>query len=82
MSKRKPPAISVAVTRIVRADVEPGDVIVVEVPGIMSQRQQDLVSAQLQAIWPHNRTLVLTNGMTLKIGVVPPTNGTRKRGVA
>jgi hypothetical protein len=57
-----------AVTRIAQATVEPGDVIVIEVPGALTVTQQKLIAEQLRGIWPANQVLVLQNGMQLKIG--------------
>ena len=48
--------------------VEPGDVIVIETPALLTVEQQESIRQLLKTVWPTNRALVLTGGMKLMIG--------------
>lgn len=60
-----PPKLLPRVTRLL---VEKGDVVVVECPGAISEATERLIEKQLRILWPHNKVLILQEGMTLKIG--------------
>lgn len=56
-----------AITRIAAAPVAPADVIVVDVRDKISPYVRADMTAQLLAIWPGRRILILDGGMTLRI---------------
>lgn len=76
-----------SLARLSRVVLEPGDVIVVECPGVLSAHQEWALTASLQRIWPTHAVLVLGDGKRLRIGFVapdpvptpPPTKPKRKR---
>lgn len=75
MTRREAIAALVALpptTRVLRADVTPSDVIVVESQQHLTGDVVARIIAQLEVIWPTNHVCVLDGGMTLKI-----VNGTR-----
>jgi hypothetical protein len=58
--------------RIERVLVERGDVVVVECPGPLTDLQERAIKRKLASLWPRNASLILANGMTLKIGIDVP----------
>jgi hypothetical protein len=56
-----------AVTHIARADLTPTSVVVVECMGLLSADGREHIRAQLAAIWPQNRIVVLDERMRLKV---------------
>jgi hypothetical protein len=56
-----------AATRITRAEVQTGDVIVFECPGYISDEAVARIRKCAETVWPDNRIAVLGDGMRLKI---------------
>lgn len=63
-TKPKLPPIS----RVAFLTIAPRDVVVIESPAVLTPEQCDQIKRFLKVVWPKNRSLVLTGGMTLKIG--------------
>jgi hypothetical protein len=49
------------------ATLRPGDVIVVEVPQLVSNDQAERIQRNLKAIWPNHEAVILSDGLTLSI---------------
>lgn len=56
-----------AVTRISRADLKPGEVLVVECAGEISQDAAAHIVAKLKQVWPDSKAVVMSGGMKIKI---------------
>lgn len=56
-----------AVERIARVDVTPSSVIVLEVPGALTQEHAARLHEQLQRVWPRHLVVVLPEGMRIKV---------------
>jgi len=61
-------------TRLTRARVTPDDVIVIECDHILSMDAMKNIKTCVEAVWPHNRCVVLDSGLKLKIGTRPSVN--------
>jgi len=70
--RRQRVASRVPLPRAVRVTVEPGDVIVLESPCAVTPEQRDGLTRKLRDLWPMNTSLILDNGVTLKIGTTVP----------
>lgn len=55
------------IARIECANLKPGDVIVVEADHPLSQDTCRRIEGLLRSIWPNQRTVVLTDGLKLKV---------------
>ena len=56
-----------AVATIARLDVRAGDVIVVEAPGFISAECVERIRNGLLDVFPHNRIVVLGDGLAMKV---------------
>lgn len=56
-----------AATRVSRAELKPSDVIVIEMPGRVSAAMVERISSDLTKVWPGQKIIVLSDGMTLKV---------------
>lgn len=56
-----------AVTRIARADLAPGDVIVVESDKILSRDAIQSIEAGVARVWPGRKVVVFSEGLRMKV---------------
>ncbi len=56
-----------ATTRITRAEVKTSDIIVIESPTSISRDVIHRIETRLKGVWPDNRIIVLTEGLSLKV---------------
>ena len=58
------------------ARLRPGDVILVDVDGNVSQQQSDEIHGQLQKVWPGHEVLICDEGLRLRVVREGPDEGT------
>jgi hypothetical protein len=54
-------------SRVEVVELHPGDVILLRMPGALSQAVADLLQARLEKDFPGHRCLVLADGLTLQV---------------
>jgi len=56
-----------AIASVARADLQPTDVLVMEAPGPITMEIAADLRKRLQEVFPHNKIVVLGDGLTLKV---------------
>jgi hypothetical protein len=56
-----------AIQSVVRAEVKPEDVIVVECSDLLTSKHKKDMAARLRLVWPNNKIVIFDRGLTLKV---------------
>lgn len=59
--------MALPVARIQRADLQPDDVLVVEIDGAITESMAAHIKASLAAVFPDHRAVICADGMRLKV---------------